>query len=470
MGILKKTMDLNVKKAIIVILMISLAVMFAACGKEDESQEIKISTQEVKQGNLVVGLYADGRISMPSTPVDFKVSGTLGELHAVVGQTVEQGDVLAVLDKSEFSEAVAAAQRDLNKAKAVYEDAVKSSGYNVATEKIKLDSLYGKLQIPFDDSEWKEAIVAAEEKVKEKTDGLQILTVEYDQAVLDGAEKDILSAMEKSMEEMETGLAAAESSLVTAQKNLDNARSKYDEEMAVLQENYELQKLKYDNLVNSNISVTNAKYSVDVAQAKLEEANENMKNATLVAPVSGKITQISGSAGDFIAGRTATSSSATNTANGFAVITDGSKVRITADVNEGDIGSIELGQTIKANVEAIGLIGLVGKVVEINSLPKIDNSGIVTYTVTGELEESNEQILDGMSVFLSYIKREKENVLLVSNKAIFVEDGKQYVWVQLENEEMEKREILAGLSNGSQSEIVEGLTAGETVVTSGMNP
>jgi len=65
-------------------------------------------------------------------------------------------------------------------------------------------------------------------------------------------------------------------------------------------------------------------------------------------------------------------------------------------------------------------------------------------------------------------KENSTNVLLISNKAIFIEEGKQFVQVKKADGTIEKRPITAGLTNGSQSEVVEGLEAGETVVTSGI--
>jgi multidrug efflux pump subunit AcrA (membrane-fusion protein) len=465
----KDALKQYVKIAMIFTLMISLFVVFTACSKEEEATATKISTQEVKQGNLVIGLYADGRVSIPASNLDFKAAGALAQTYVVVGQTVGEGDLIASLEKSEFTQAVSAAQRDLTKAKAVYEDAVKSLGYSVASEKIKLDSLYGKLQMPFDDTDFTMALSVAQSKLEEKKAALLQLEEEYNQAITNNEESTVISKLENAVTEMQSAVVAAEASVNAAQKNLDGAFAKYQSDMATTKENYDLQKLKYDNLVNSNISVTNAKYSVDVAQAKVTEASENIKNADLYAPISGTVAQINGLPGAWMAGKPATTST-TGASSPFMILTDATKVRIASAINEGDIGGIELGQLVKVNVEALGLIGLTGKVVEISTIPKIDNSGIVTYSVIAELDEVNEQILDGMSTFVSFIKREKENVLLLSNKAIFMEEGKQYVWVQHEEEELEKREVVAGLTNGSQSEIVEGLTAGETVVTSGMNP
>ncbi|MBF7095689.1 HlyD family efflux transporter periplasmic adaptor subunit [Alkalibacter mobilis] len=456
------------RKIIVFILVISIALVLSSCSGSEQEQEAKISTQEVKQGNLVIGLYADGRITIPSVNADFMVSGELDKVNVTVGQTVSKGNLLAVLDLEDLSDALKAAERDLAKAKSAYEDAVSSLDYSVASEKIKLDSLYEKTKLSFDDTTFMRAIEDANSKLSEKMANLIQLEEDHAKAVADGAQQEVLGKLSSSIEESKSAVASAEAVVETANYNLAAAREKFTAEQKTAKENYDLQKLKYENLVNSNMSIVNAKYNWETAQAKLEVAKENLENAYLYAPVSGKIAQVNGSVGDWMTGKTGSVSSQTDN-GGFVVITDPDKIMVSGSINEGDITGVEIGQSVKVNVDAVGLMGLPGKVTEIDSLPKVDNSGIVTYQVISELDEVDERILDGMSAFTSYIKREKENVTLISNKAIFMEDGKQYVWVELENNEYEKRAVTAGLTNGSQSEIVEGIAVGESVVTAGMD-
>ncbi len=73
-----------------------------------------------------------------------------------------------------------------------------------------------------------------------------------------------------------------------------------------------------------------------------------------------------------------------------------------------------------------------------------------------------------MTAFITFLKKEKTDVLLVPNKAIFVEDGKQYVNVKQSDGKTKKTAITGGLTNGIQTEVVEGLKQGETVVIGGV--
>jgi multidrug efflux pump subunit AcrA (membrane-fusion protein) len=109
-----------------------------------------------------------------------------------------------------------------------------------------------------------------------------------------------------------------------------------------------------------------------------------------------------------------------------------------------------------------------GTVTTISLTPKIDSTGIVSYLVTGEIIDPDPRILDGMTTFVTFVKREKPGVLLVANKAVFLVDGQQFVTVQKENGTLEDRPVTCGLTNGTVSEVVEGLSAGEKVVTGGL--
>ncbi|HSP00837.1 MAG TPA: HlyD family efflux transporter periplasmic adaptor subunit, partial [Thioalkalivibrio sp.] len=248
------------------------------------------------------------------------------------------------------------------------------------------------------------------------------------------------------------------------QRSYDAAYAKYKDDQAAAQENYELQKLKVANLEGSSSAIINAQFGVDTAQAKLDAAVKNQAKTSLLAPTAGQIAQISGKPGDSVSPAAEQSGAS---AASLLTITEPTGISLTSNINEGDIAQLAVGQVVKANIEALGLIGVPGKVSEVSRVPKIDNSGIVSYEVTAVLDEANETIFDGMSAFITYIKKEKADVLMISNKAIFIEEGQQYVQVQTADGSLEKRAITAGLTNGSVSEIMEGLAEGENVVTSG---
>jgi multidrug efflux pump subunit AcrA (membrane-fusion protein) len=444
-----------------------LLVGLSGCASEVVSSTTKISTQTVKLGDLQIGLYADGRVSVPYMEADFEVSGTVEAILVTVGQFVKAGDLLAELDDTDLVAAAAQSRRDLDKAQAAYDDAVVSRTYALATERIRLNSLYAKTQAVFDDEDFQKAISDAEIRVDERTAEQVDAQAAYDLALETGSPTDIAAAL-KSLESADDAMDLAASALVNAQENLEDALVKFASDASTASENYQLEKLKYDNLVDSTLSVTNAEYNLTSALEKSAMAEENVALAKLYAPTSGKVIDLPYAVGSYVIARSPSESSTTTVH--FATLTDPGVVYLTASITEGDVSGLEVGQSFKATVDALSLANVAGQVSSISSIPKIDNTGIVTFSVTSLVAAPDERLLNGMSVFITYLKKEKLDVLLVSNKAIFLEDGQQYVMVQKTDGSYEKRAVTAGLTNGTISEIVEGLVAGDIVATSGVNP
>jgi multidrug efflux pump subunit AcrA (membrane-fusion protein) len=69
----------------------------------------------------------------------------------------------------------------------------------------------------------------------------------------------------------------------------------------------------------------------------------------------------------------------------------------------------------------------------------------------------------GMSATADIMIDKSENTLLVPERAIGVdEDGNAVVWVSVDGQ-LEERAVVVGISDGLQTEILEGLAEGEMV-------
>lgn len=252
---------------------------------------------------------------------------------------------------------------------------------------------------------------------------------------------------------------------------VDQAKVKWDEKSddASLKAAYELELKKYQNLVNSNSTIENAKLSLEEAKNKLQEAKNNLNKIYLKAPIDGEIMNINYKVGEVVTGsQSGTNNNTASSSSAFMTIVDPSVIYVEATATETDISGIENGQQMRVAIDSVSLENVPGEVVTISDIPTIDSSGVVSYKVTGKLAEANSIIKDGMTAFITFLKKEKTDVLLVPNKAVFVEEGKQYVNVKTSDGKTEKRTITGGLTNGVQTEVVEGLKTGESVVIGGV--
>ncbi|MCP8968094.1 efflux RND transporter periplasmic adaptor subunit [Ectobacillus ponti] len=259
--------------------------------------------------------------------------------------------------------------------------------------------------------------------------------------------------------------------LMDSKNKVADAKAKWDAKPddTSLQAAYELELKKYQTLQNSNSTIQNAKLSVEEAKNNLQEAKNKLNKIYLKAPLDGKIMNINYKVGEVVTGnQSGTNNNSASSSSAFMTIVDPSVIYVEASATESDISGIKTGQQLRVAIDSVSLENVPGEVVSVSDIPTTDSSGVVTYKVTGKLTEPNEVIKDGMTSFITFLKKEKKDVLLVPNKAISVSSGKQYVTVKTSDGKTEKRAITGGLTNGSQTEVVDGLKQGETVVIGGV--
>ncbi|MCL2352444.1 MAG: HlyD family efflux transporter periplasmic adaptor subunit [Firmicutes bacterium] len=260
----------------------------------------------------------------------------------------------------------------------------------------------------------------------------------------------------------------AQESLNKAMTSLSKAKSDYAQTISDTTVSLQLKQISADMNKNSNDSVSSANFTLEEAKIALDKAQANLKQVKLYAPIDGQILSISKNVGEKV---TASANSpgqmifgTGESGNNFMTLCDVTKIYLTASITEGDIVGVTKGMPIRVTIDAIGADVFTGTVTNINSIPTTDSNGITTYTVTCMLDDTSDVIKDGMNAYITFVKKEDKNVLLVPNKAVFMEDSLQYVNVVKADGTYEKRKVVLGLSNGVQTEVTSGLQAGENVL------
>lgn len=110
------------------LLLLPFLVALTACGERTEVQA-NIAEKQVKSVKYIETEFANhqqtrqfgGEVKSATTsPLSFKVGGTIEVLHVKKGQRVEKGDIIAELDKEEFALALAKARASLGSATAAH--------------------------------------------------------------------------------------------------------------------------------------------------------------------------------------------------------------------------------------------------------------------------------------------------------------------------------------------------------------
>lgn len=137
------------------------------------------------------------------------------------------------------------------------------------------------------------------------------------------------------------------------------------------------------------------------------------------------------------------------------------KMSVTIDVDETDILSLELGQTVTVKVSSVSEDSFEGTLTEIDRTST--SSG--TYSAVVELDKVD-GMLSGMTASVSVQIEGVENALLIPLEALHETSNGAYVYTSYNADLQEyggKVDVVTGLENSSYVEIKSGLKEGDTV-------
>jgi HlyD family secretion protein len=137
---------------------------------------------------------------------------------------------------------------------------------------------------------------------------------------------------------------------------------------------------------------------------------------------------------------------------------------VDTTVDELDIAAIQTGQAVEITLDALPDQVLMGEVAQIDLAP-VAGSSTTEFPVVVTLGSAQEQVRIGMTAALSIQVAHKEGVLLVPNWALRLEQGSTDIFVRVLGPlgDPQQVPVTLGLRSDLFSEVVSGLTAGQTV-------
>ncbi len=188
--------------------------------------------------------------------------------------------------------------------------------------------------------------------------------------------------------------------------------------------------------------------------ANLNAAQNNLANAVLKAPVPGVVGPIGQQIGEFVSGG--------GTANPFIVVANISNVALHGTVGEADVAKLSVGQVATIIVDAVGPARMTGKLTSIDPVATIQQ-GVPVYGVDVTIDVLNQAVRPGMSGTANVIIANRQSTLVVPNLAVRNQSGRRYI-VLLQNAQQVDTDVTFGLSNDTVTEILTGVSEGDTVV------
>ncbi len=384
------------------ILLFSL-VLLTNC-KQEETQQVPIG--KVTRGTLFLDLYEEGEIeAIQSTDITApNISWRYGILKITEmikdGQEVQAGDTLIVFDPSEVLKGIIDAESSLEIAEAEYERMI-------AQQQSDMEDLRAGYEVTRISHE--------------------ISKIRFESSIY---ESDI------KKKEIQLNLDKAEIALQRSKEQIENRIKIQNEE------------------------VKQKKLSIQRYVSNLEEAHETLKQLVVLSPTAGIgiIERNRSSDNKFQIGEQ------TWAGQSIIQLPDLSSLKATVQINEVDISKINKNLKVEIRPDAFSDSIFTGSVNSIANLAinKDRSSKIKVFPVEILLNETNKNLLPGLTVSCRIILDEIEDVLYIPLDALQIEGDKNYVYKKRGNS-YDKVEIETGKNNTDYIVVVDGLKEGDEI-------
>ncbi len=151
----------------------------------------------------------------------------------------------------------------------------------------------------------------------------------------------------------------------------------------------------------------------------------------------------------------------------LATIADMSDLIFKGTVDEIDVGKLEVGVPARLNIGALPGEPVAGRLTRIAPQAK-EEEGARLFDVEIELDPSEVVLRAGYSATADLVIREKTEILMIPERLVLFEDDGATTFVEIPGSgpeaEPERVQIQAGLSDGLNLEVVEGLAEGDEIV------
>jgi multidrug efflux pump subunit AcrA (membrane-fusion protein) len=460
-------------------------------------------TYTVQRGTVVETLEFTGRASpVQEQELFFETSGNVGEVYVARGDWVQTGDVLAELEISDLEKQLAQKKISLETSQLRLEQAQIQATEAITTTQIKVDEAkenlkQTKVTSANDLASAKASVSSAETSLANAKLNLTIVqnsdTVvknvrdrEYEAAWWEAFYGDCLKKyeagqMDKDRLDLEyNNLLAAKERLASARAQAALALSQAEAQVAQAEESLRQAKAKLTEL-QGQPTVADAEAALQQAQLDYEQAvadadpesynlrllvldleqaqldiqdlENQIASAQLVAPFDGQILSLNIEAGDAVQGYST-----------VGAVADPANLEITAELSSDELSQMALNQQARItlrNRPGETFSGTVRQLPYPYGGTTVDTGDDTAVHVS---IESDVDMTLGELATVSIILQEKDDVLWLPPAAIRTYQGRDFVVVQNPDGTQQRVDVLLGIATDERVEIVAGLEEGQVII------
>jgi len=427
-----------------------------------EQTEPTMQMAVVTRGDLTLSADGSGEL-IPGTEVElaFGSSGVVTELWVEVGDEVQTGDVLARIDDGEAQRALLSAQIQLTKAQLAL-SAAEAQLLSVKEGSAQADLLAAEA-----------ALANAQEAYERLRNGPDARELERMQLSLNSAKNSLWSAQlnrdaacgrpEGNCDSAQISVLNAEMSVRRAEMDLEEllepaSETELSEALAQIAKYQEaLDELRGspsdEDIAAAEAELEQARLNLTEAELALQQAQEDLEQTTLLAPIAGTVMSVEVEVGEETA------------AASIILLADMAAPQVRFWVEEADLNSVAPGNAVQIVFEAFPDYAFSGQITSVSpTLVTVGNTPAVEVIASIDVSGNPIALLSGMNAEVEIIAAEARNALLVPVQALRQLDADQYaVFVISSDGEMALRPVEVGLKDYVYAEILSGLQEGEVV-------
>jgi HlyD family secretion protein len=368
---------------------------------------------KVEQGSIAKSVVATGKVEpLSKVEIKSKASGIIKYLYVNSGDLVREGQLLVELDRETLEAQLKQAKAFLNAAESkIQEMQSQAKTLQANLEKTRLEA----------ESKDYEFTVAEYKRYRELFGHGLVSKSEIDSA-------------EQKMRAAEIGNKSLQASVNVREAELEqNART-----------------------------LNTVRAELVQAQAQCEQAEENLKYASIRSPINGVVLSREVEVGDAVSSILQLGSNATL----IMTLGDVKELYVKGKVDETDIGLVKVGQPVRVTVDAYKNRTFQGKVFRIAPMG-VEKDNVTRFEVRVSIDNDLDLLKVNMSANAEIVLEERHNVLLIPESAlIYNEKRETSVEVPDATTRTGRRQIpvKTGLSNGARAELLSGLKLGDRVV------
>lgn len=317
----------------------------------------------------------------------------------------------------------------------------------ISSKKSSMSSIRSKMQ------SWQATVLSYEKKLDTLTD---VDLVKSSQQLALEKSVDTITSIKNNLEKGKNDLKNLEKNLIeTLEDNKLKLISKQNS-IKNLQTGLEITKKTYQEALEwpTTTNVINLQNEIKKAELNLSDAKKELDNFELRAPFSWIIRKVDLQVGDNLASDNSK----------YVYIENPDLIEIPVLLDQVDIVKVSIWQKATITFDAYPTEKVEWEIQLIDYTP-VQSSWVVSYTIKIVItdEKFDKKVLSWMTADIEIITLEKNDVLVVSTKAISTQDNKSYVSIE-KNGKIQKVEIEIGTASSWKTEILSWLSLGDKIV------